>query len=54
VSAELDTTVTLADISNGSDDEAVIDVQGRTGSDQGYVGSVAAELPRRDGGPIEM
>ena len=55
VSADIDTTVTLADISSGGDPSAVVDVQGDSGSEKDFIGSVTAELPHwREGGPIEM
>lgn len=56
VSADIDTTVALADISDGSDPSAVVDVQGEDSGATDYIGSITADLPhwREGGGPQQF
>ena len=54
VSADVDTTVALVDISNGTDPSAEVDVQGESGGNRDYLGSIRAGLPRWREGPPEV
>jgi hypothetical protein len=53
VSAEINTTVSLRDVSNGTVSSSVVDTQGRYNSSLEYIGSVVTEPPARERGPIE-
>lgn len=53
ISTEINTTVSLRDVSNGTISSSVVDTQGRYNSTLDYIGSVVTEPPARERGPIE-